>query len=151
MEVKKIVIHCSATPPESDIGRKEINDMHLKRGFRMIGYHNVVRRNGIVEAGRPLDDDNILEEDEVGAHAKGFNRESISICIVGGIDSFKHKRPIFNFTHTQMLITHGLISEYKKRWPHAEVIGHRDLPGVTKACPCFDVRSWYGTSKNFTL
>ena len=24
----------------------------------------------------------------------------------------------------------------------SEIVGHRDLPGVTKACPSFDVRKW---------
>ena len=25
---------------------------------------------------------------------------------------------------------------------NAEILGHRDLPGVRKACPSFDVSSW---------
>jgi len=28
-------------------------------------------------------------------------------------------------------------------YPKAKILGHRDLPGVRKACPCFDVRKWW--------
>jgi len=27
----------------------------------------------------------------------------------------------------------------KEDYPEAKVVGHRDLPGVKKECPCFDV------------
>lgn len=27
-------------------------------------------------------------------------------------------------------------------YPDAEVTGHRDLPWVSKSCPCFDVKKW---------
>ena len=32
-----------------------------------------------------------------------------------------------------------LIRELKPRFPKARVLGHRDLPGVRKACSCYDV------------
>ena len=27
------------------------------------------------------------------------------------------------------------------RYPSARILGHRDLPGVRKNCPCYDVRA----------
>ena len=61
-----IVIHCSATKPSMDhVDAKEIDRWHRQRGWRKIGYHWVIRRDGIVEEGRELG--------EVGAHARGFN------------------------------------------------------------------------------
>ena len=32
-----------------------------------------------------------------------------------------------------------LIWELKTRFPKARILGHRDLPGVRKVCPCYDV------------
>jgi hypothetical protein len=32
-----------------------------------------------------------------------------------------------------------LIRELKARFPKARILGHRDLPVVHKACPCYDV------------
>ncbi len=32
-----------------------------------------------------------------------------------------------------------LIRELKTRFPKARILGHRDLPGIRKACPCYDV------------
>jgi hypothetical protein len=34
-----------------------------------------------------------------------------------------------------------LIRELKARFPKARILGHRDLPGVRKECPCYDVRA----------
>ena len=28
-------------------------------------------------------------------------------------------------------------------YPEAEILGHRDFPGVAKACPCFDAKKEY--------
>lgn len=131
----KIVIHCSATPPTMDIGVKEIRSWHVnERKWRDIGYHIVVRRDGEVELGRPLE--------MQGAHARGHNKTSVGVCWVGGVD--KDMNPENNMTREQetelwctvqnLMLIYGI--------EKAQVVGHRDLPGVTKACPSFDVKEW---------
>ena len=67
--LKYLVVHCSATPASRDIGAKEIDLMHRQKGWRCIGYHYVIRRDGRVEAGRP--------ENEPGAHVEGHNGHSL--------------------------------------------------------------------------
>lgn len=140
-----IVIHCSATPPNQDIGVYEIDRTHRARGFFKVGYSHVIRRNGVIELGRGWD--------AVGAHAKdgGFNRKAPGICLVGGLapKPLKHipgnpwngADAQDNFTDEQWLSLFGLI---KEGWNHfgskLPVIGHRDIPGVTKACPSFSVK-----------
>ena len=128
-----IVVHCSATKASQDIGASEIRKWHTKdNGWSDIGYHQVIRRSGLIELGRPLH--------VVGAHAKGYNSRSIGVCLVGGID--ENGDPEDNFTLGQMDAL-GLTIEYWKRiYPAADVLGHCDLPGVSKACPCFNVRGW---------
>lgn len=134
--IARIVVHCAATPPSADIGRKEIDRWHRTRGFLCIGYHYVIRRDGTVEEGRP--------EEQIGAHAEGFNKDSIAICLVGGVAA-DCKTPEANFTPAQFASLKLRLSEFAKKYPQAEVLGHRDLPRVAKACPSFDVREWLKT------
>ena len=135
-----IFVHCSATKPNLDVGAKEIREWHLNRGWRDIGYNYVIRRDGRIEGGRDLDGDGDYME-EVGAHVRGYNSNSIGICLVGGVD-WKGK-PDFNFTHKQMAALYDLVYSMKKKFPDALVLGHRDKDNK-KACPCFDVKSWWG-------
>lgn len=132
--VQYLAVHCSATPPSMDIGVNEIDRWHRAKGFLKVGYHFVVRRDGTVEFGRsPL---------EVGAHIEGFNSESIGICLVGGVDGSKQQKPEDNFTTDQKESLKLLLQALKATYPGAVIQGHRDFPGVSKACPSFDVRAW---------
>ena len=130
--IKLLIIHCSATPPSLNIGAIEIDKWHKDRGWSGIGYHYVIRRNGLVECGRPL-----LKS---GAHAKGYNSKSIGICLVGGIDGAK--KPDNNFAAAQFAALTLLLKDLISLFPKADILGHRDLPSVSKACPCFDVKLW---------
>jgi len=126
-----IVIHCSASPAGMDIGAAEIDRWHRQRRFREIGYHFVIRRNGVLEKGRGLS--------RIGAHVKGYNRNSIGICWVGGLDDNQH--PQDNRTAEQITTMRTLVAQLKEIWPNAQVKGHRDFPNVHKDCPCFDVKT----------
>lgn len=35
-----------------------------------------------------------------------------------------------------------LVADVRRTWPTVRVLGHRDLPGVAKTCPGFDVTAW---------
>ena len=135
-DVKFIAVHCSATPPSRDIGVKELDRMHRERGFRCIGYHFVVRRDGAVEGGRPLN--------QPGAHVEDFNHCSIGVCLVGGVDD--KLKPEANFTEKQMAALDALLYGLEHDFPNAVVQGHRDFPNVAKACPSFDVKHWRNTN-----
>lgn len=132
--IEYIVIHCAATTEDQDIGAEEIRGWHLQRGWLDIGYHKVIRRDGTIEDGRALD--------VPGAHARGFNHKSWGICLMGGVES-DNKTPESNYTHAQWESLEGLVRELLVKAPQAEVLGHRDLPNVSKACPSFDVRDWW--------
>lgn len=137
-DVRFIVVHCSATPPTMNIGRQEIDRWHRQRGFREIGYHYVIRRDGSIEVGRDLD--------KVGAHVEGYNAVSYGICLVGGVDA--DNQPEDNFEKAQKAALIPLIEKLLARSPKAKVLGHRDLPRVNKACPSFDVKEWWGEVNN---
>lgn len=130
-EINLIVLHCSATPAKMDIGVDEITDWHVNGNkWSDIGYHFVIKRNGLIEEGRPLE--------KAGAHAKGFNTRSIGICIVGGTDD--NGKPEDNKTLEQEKSLAELIFELQLLFPGVKVIGHNEVS--SKDCPSFDVQEW---------
>ena len=129
--ISHLIVHCSATPAGRDIGVSEIDKMHKDRGFTRVGYHYVIRRNGHTEVGRP--------ESAIGAHATGFNKKSIGICLVGRVD--KQGRGEANFYPLQLAALRALLVALSQRYPEAQIIGHRDT-GAKKDCPSFDVAHW---------
>lgn len=134
-----LVIHTAATRPSMDIGAKEIRAWHKAKGWSDIGYHYVIRRDGTVEKGRP--------DARVGAHVAGHNRDSIGICLVGGVNE-RTLKPENNYTPAQWSSLEGLLHKLSQKYGDAYVTGHRDFPGVAKACPCFDAEPW-ARSKGF--
>ena len=124
-------IHCSATPPDMDIGAEQIRQWHvLDNGWSDIAYHHVIRRDGRLEIGRDIR----LE----GAHASGQNAHSVAVCLVGGVDA--QGRPEDNFTPAQMATLDKVVQFWRAIWPDIAVKGHNQVSN--KACPSFDVQEW---------
>lgn len=138
MEKRKItdaiVVHCSATPEGREHGAADIRAWHLARGFSDVGYHYVIRIDGMVEAGR--------REDLVGAHCVegGMNRRSVGICYVGGMDK-EMKNAKDTRTPEQCRALIDLIRKMQRKYgiPDSRVFGHCDF--ARKACPSFDVKA----------
>lgn len=138
-KIDKIIIHCSDTYARMNIGADEIRQWHTKeRGWKDIGYHFVIRRDGTVETGRDLDGDGDIFE-EVGAHTSGYNINSIGICLVGGKDD--EGGPANNFNLNQFRSLENVIRIIKADYPKATVHGHREFNSA-KTCPNFDVQQW---------
>ncbi|WP_244270929.1 N-acetylmuramoyl-L-alanine amidase [Vibrio splendidus] len=127
-----ITVHCSATPPQQDVDVAEIRRWHKKRGWRDVGYHFVIRRNGDVELGRLLS--------QTGAHVKGHNKGNIGVCLVGGCNA--ELQPEDNFTLAQRKALFGLMAALQEQFliPDDNVKGHKDW-GVNKACPVMALRA----------
>jgi N-acetyl-anhydromuramyl-L-alanine amidase AmpD len=138
-KIEQLVVHCSANSANSKLRAEDIRRYHMeKKGWRDIGYHFVIPRDGELELGREID--------EQGAGVLHFNEHSVHICLVGGLD--KNGKPENNFTHKQFATLRQLLNNLQTLiwdrqgiWP--AVVGHRDFPGVKKDCPCFDVIPWY--------
>lgn len=149
-DIRRIIVHCSATPANMDIGVAEIRAWHKgpPNNWSDIGYNYVIRRDGSVEKGRDLDRDGNVDE-EIGAHAKGFNADSIGICMVGGTNATDRSKGEANFTIDQYTALVDVIRILRQRYGIAkkDIVGHRDLPGVAKSCPCFDVQGLLSLEK----
>ena len=121
--MKKIIIHCSATPngryhTAEDIHRWHVND----NSWSGIGYHYVIRTDGVSQKGRP--------EYWEGAHAKGHNKDSIGICLIGTDE----------FSDGQWIALKHYIGMFLVKYPGVKVMGHNQVSN--KTCPGFDVQKW---------
>lgn len=130
-KIDMLIIHCSATKPTMDIGVKEIRKWHVEgNGWQDIGYHDVIRRNGNTERGRPYE--------IAGAHVAGKNSYSIGVCLVGGVDD--NMKPDANFTDKQWKTLAQYVRAFKAEYPRATIHGHNEFS--SKDCPSFNVEKW---------
>ena len=106
-----------------------IRKWHKDKGWRDIGYHHVIRTNGTIEAGRPIE--------QAGAHTRGHNHDSIGICIAGGLDGTTN-----GYTQAQLQSLEILCRGYADKYD-ATIHGHNDVTN-SKTCPNFDVGDWWG-------
>ena len=133
-----IVIHCTASRPDKHLSLAMLDQMHKARGWKCCGYHYYITRDGQLHFGRP--------EEMVGAHARHYNAHSIGICYEGGLDASGHAADTRTPAQKATMLT--LLQSLKLDYPNAEIMGHCELEGVHKACPCFDVQSYRDYFKN---
>ena len=131
-KITEIIVHCAATPEGKDFTVDDITRWHKQRGFRTIGYHHVVYRDGSVHPGRP--------EGEIGAHCTGHNACSIGVCYIGGVaaDGKTAKDTRAPEQRKALLM---LLRRLRGKYPNAKIHGHRDF--AAKACPSFDATKEY--------
>jgi N-acetyl-anhydromuramyl-L-alanine amidase AmpD len=148
-DIDAIVIHCSATREGQDVRAADIDKWHKERGFACIGYNYVIDLDGTVEVGRPLNRDG-AHCNTAGTSGKSYNKHSIGICYVGGLDKYGRAKDTRTAAQKRALtaLVYRLLAEY----PITDVLGHRDASpdrngdGTVssnewiKECPCFDVR-----------
>ena len=136
--INLIVIHCTASRPNQHISMELLHQIHKARGWKCCGYHYYITRDGQLYQGRP--------EEMVGAHARHYNAHSIGLCYEGGLD--EKGRPADTRTPAQKAALIALLRSLKIDYPDAEIVGHCELEGVHKACPCFDARVYRDYFKN---
>lgn len=129
--VKYLTIHCAATPEGRHVTHEQITEWD-KAKFGQTSYHWVVELDGIMHR--------TLRDDQKGAHVGGANTGNIGICYIGGVDKKLNPKDTRTDIQKKSLLT--LVRTYKSRYPDITIRGHRDWPGVNKACPSFDVAAW---------
>ncbi len=130
-EIKYLTLHCTATPQTTTV---ESIKNHWKNvlGWSAPGYHWLIKPDGTAV--------NLLPIEEVSNGVRGYNKNSIHISYIGGIDP--KGKALDNRTDLQKLRTIELLQKYKKMFPDAIIKGHRDFPNVQKECPSFEVSEW---------
>ena len=133
-ELKRIIIHCTATPEGKHFDVATIRRWHVKdRGWKDIGYHYVIYLDGSVNEGRPVE--------QVGAHTSGHNADSIGIVYVGGCDAKMKAKDTLNEAQETAMV--NLIKALREQHGELSLHGHNEY--AAKACPSFKVKdkfSW---------
>lgn len=131
-KINEIILHCTATPEGKDYDVETIRRWHVQgNGWRDIGYHYVIYRDGTIHLGRPLD--------QTGAHTSGHNASTIGIVYVGGCAA-DGKTPKDTRTPAQKEALRTLCKVLCDTLGITKISGHRDY--AAKACPSFDVKAW---------
>lgn len=131
-QVSLLIVHCSATRCDRPFSVESLIATGEAR-FGQVSYHYYVRRNGDVV---PL-----LPESVQGVHARHYNYCSLGICYEGGLDEMG--RAVDTRTPAQKASLYQLLKNLREDYPDARIMGHRELPHVAKACPCFDASEEY--------
>lgn len=140
-EVTEIVVHWTETPTNKNIGSEEINKIHLESGLNGIGYHYVIRRDGSLQRGRPI---NIQGEH---APVNKHNERSIGIVFVGGINVPSGTSNLENFisvqslTRSQFNTFDHLCRAFFARFPGGQAVGHNDIDPIEDD-PGFNIREY---------
>lgn len=126
--IDEIILHCTATKEGVKVTRDQVDSWHKQRGWCGIGYHYLIGLDGSLMIGRP--------ENQIGAHCRGHNENSIGVAYVGGLD--KNGKPKDTRTPEQKRTLCDLMHGLHARFPNARLYGHNQFS--EKACPSFKVQ-----------
>lgn len=141
--IERIFVHCTATPQDWTI--EQLNNVFKSKGWKNQGYHLVVMPSGRVER--------LLDDEQISNGVQGYNSTSINVAYIGGVD--KNGKGVDNRTEEQKKSLKSLLTELKKKYPKANILGHRDISpdkncnGIVdpweriKECPCFEAKEEY--------
>lgn len=116
-KTSRIILHHAAA---TTCTIEDIHKWHLANGWNGCGYHYLIRKDGAVYGGRPIN--------SVGAHAYGHNDDSIGICFEG---NFTNEKPTTAQIYAGVELVQTLLTEYVLK--PSDVIRHSDVNATV--CP----------------
>ena len=145
-DITEVVVHWTGTYIDQDIGAEDVHSWHQQRGWSGCGYHYVIRRDGTIERGRPIN--------YTGAHAKanGHNNQSIGVSFVGGYtvpstgNGSNSPTGSSSFTAAQNVAFNRFMSTFYKAFPGGQAFGHMDTDPSQKIDPGFSVANYVFTN-----
>lgn len=143
--VEYLVIHCTATPEMREVTGGEIRRWHTSpppegRGWKQVGYTDLIHLNGGIERLAENNDDGWVDSWEITNGVKGLNSRIRSIVYVGGVDASGAAKD--TRTPDQIKTMKRYVLDFIKKNPDVQVAGHNQFS--SKDCPSFDVPNWLG-------
>jgi N-acetylmuramoyl-L-alanine amidase len=149
--IKRLVIHCSATPNGRPHTVQDIDAWHRDNGWKRdpsaakrcgnpeltsIGYTRVIYTNGESRQGRCWD--------EIPVSVRGWNSDAIAICMVGtnkfSLQQWDTLKREVSFVQSQLKIE--IIQGHRDLSPDKDRDGFVEPHEWLKDCPGFDVAKW---------
>ena len=144
MQLKYLVIHCTATPEGREVSADEIRRWHTAppsaggRGWKQVGYTDMVHLDGKVERLVRNNEDMQVDAFEITNGAKGYNAIARHVVYVGGVDATGKAKD--TRTEAQRNALAAYVRDFHARFPQVRIIGHNEI--APKACPSFNVQAW---------
>lgn len=140
-----LIIHCTATPEGREVSADEIRRWHTSpkpkgRGWKQVGYSDIIHLDGTVENLVPYNDDDVVDSWEITNGASGINSISRHVVYAGGVSADDVKKAKDTRTWLQELAMITYVKETIARHPNIKVAGHNQF--AQKACPSFNVPVW---------
>ena len=110
--------HIEASRSGQTIPVTDVHKWHLANGWTGIGYHFYITKTGKIYRGRP--------ENAIGAHVKGFNRDSIGIAVEGRYE-------LENMPAIQRNMVEKLGGYLRTKYDIETIKGHGEL--IPTSCP----------------
>ena len=134
-KLKLLVIHCTDTPANREVYKKDIEKWHLKeRGWSRVGYSDLVQLDGKIVNLVEFDQDDTVDPWEITNGARGFNGISRHVVYSGGANGIDTR------TQAQKYSLEIYVKYMILRHPGLKVIGHNHIS--KKHCPSFNVNMW---------
>lgn len=146
-KLQYLIIHCTATAEGKSVSSSDIRSWHTSpkskggRGWKQVGYADMIHLNGGVENLVPYNDDNTVDPWEITNGATGTNDCARHIVYVGGVDA--NGKPKDTRTKEQKDAMRRYVIAFASKNPDAQIVGHCHF--ANKACPSFDVQAWLKT------
>lgn len=139
--IKRIFVHCTASMQTQTI--EQLKQEFKNKGWTNPGYHYVVLPDGSVHQ--------LLAVEEVSNGVQGYNSTAINVAYLGGITKDKNGKlvNVDNRTEKQKRALRTLLTQLKKKFPSAQIMGHRSIWGEAspskwkKTCPNFNAVEEY--------
>lgn len=136
--ISEVIVHATETYTNANIGAEEIHLRHNEAGHNGIQYHFVIRRDGRLQRGMPLD------QISSASDVRGHSLNCIDVALVGGVnvpsedDNALANLSAQSFTQAQMKTLEALLETFYQRVPGGQVMGHNAIDLNTED-PYFDV------------
>lgn len=145
MNLKYLVIHCTATPEGREVTAANIRAWHTNptsqggRGWKQVGYTDLFKLDGTVERLVKNNEDAQVDPWEVTNGATGYNSISRHVVYAGGV-ARDGKTAKDTRTPGQLDAMEVYVKDFHRRFLNVKIIGHNEV--AAKACPSFDVQRW---------
>lgn len=158
-KLQYLVLHCTATPEGREVSAADIRRWHTSapprgRGWKQVGYTDMIHLDGKVERLVNNNEDANVDPWEITNGAKGYNGISRHIVYVGGLEATTNSRgqivtkldsnghSIAKDTRTaaQLRAMAAYVKDFHKKFPDVKIIGHNQV--AAKDCPSFNVPAW---------
>ena len=138
--IKRIFVHCTASWQTQTI--EQLKQEFKNKGWTNPGYHYVVFPDGSVHQ--------LLAVEEVSNGVQGYNSTAINVAYLGGIAKENGKIVnVDNRTEKQKQALRTLLTQLKKKFPSAQIMGHRSIWGESTPSKWKKTCSNYSTVEDY--